>query len=673
MIHTQARAAVGIILENGVLKGHCVFIADGIAVTCTHVLPSKSRYPSQGVQVYLPAHNEQITAQVIALQPYKGGAFKGTDIALLRVKEGFRVPDYVPLETSSKARARDDSVLLRFLGIGDPGNTIACAIKDSSGNFIVIEGADKIIKGDSGTGVFYRDYGSNLLGIVVAAQGNVTSSTSVYAIPASEIALFLNDVMKRVKTGGAAKFLQIFFAEVTKLTSVGNSWGNIKAIIEPLIEGAKSTLAVDECDWRVDEVDAIALLYEALTDLISMDQAPSLAAIPSVLQEIAAQQNLDRVDSGAYPVLPGEKINVDDPTKRLLQQARSKTQECLSEKFLPPDALQALTNLDNALFLAISSGKFIPRDLSRRADLVARRVQLRFDFGLRLILFAIGRRADLAQPGTIFLDSHEDWAPQMVVIPLPDNRDFMMGSPDTEIHRDKDERQILAPIKKPYAMARYPITFGQFRAYCRAAGRLFPPELESIVHKDRDNLPATYVSWNDAAMWCRWISAETGDLDYRLPTEPEWEYACRADQSGRNTTPYSPSVAKKGKGLSIEADEANCSSEIYVQDAPKRVANGGVAPVNRIGYGPNAFGMFQMHGNIDEWCFEIYEEDYSNILALGLEVHHKTTKTDGLRVVRGGNYTNSSNSLRSAFRCNDAEDDRTETIGFRPIRRFDVA
>ena len=102
MIHPDARKAIGLVLSNGRLNGHCVFFSDRLAVTCTHVLPLQVAEIGKEVQIYLLESEEELAAQVVAFSPGTIG-FKGADIAILRVNGASVSPTFVPLELSLKS------------------------------------------------------------------------------------------------------------------------------------------------------------------------------------------------------------------------------------------------------------------------------------------------------------------------------------------------------------------------------------------------------------------------------------------------------------------------------------------------------------------------------------------------------------------------------------------
>jgi formylglycine-generating enzyme required for sulfatase activity len=169
-------------------------------------------------------------------------------------------------------------------------------------------------------------------------------------------------------------------------------------------------------------------------------------------------------------------------------------------------------------------------------------------------------------------------------------------------------------------------------------------------------LPADQVSWGDAHKWCAEVQKRTL-APVRLPTEAEWEYACRAGTE----TPYycgtklTPDVA--------QFDTTNGGGAATQSAQPKTTA-----PVGT--HKPNAFGLYDMHGNVSEWVEDNFHDDYSGAPADG-EMVWTNPQNTFLHVHRGGSYNNKAPSCRSAMReagGSDTEPElRTSTIGFRVV------
>ena len=197
---------------------------------------------------------------------------------------------------------------------------------------------------------------------------------------------------------------------------------------------------------------------------------------------------------------------------------------------------------------------------------------------------------------------------EMVLVPAGK---FMMGSPASEKNRSGDEAKHEVILTKSYYMGKYAVTQEQWEAVMGDN----PSETKGA------KLPVTYVSWNDCKKFIKKLNGITKGK-YRLPTEAEWEYACRAG----TTTAYS-------FGAKITPKDANYND------------SGIEEPVAVGSYKPNAFGLYDLHGNVWEWC-EDWKADYPK----GSVIDPKgPAKGDG-RVLRGGSFLNSVSYARSSSR-----------------------
>ena len=240
---------------------------------------------------------------------------------------------------------------------------------------------------------------------------------------------------------------------------------------------------------------------------------------------------------------------------------------------------------------------------------------------------------DIQVPGLIFRDIDALWCPEMVVIP-PGK--FMMGSPEEEPGRNDDEgphHQVA--IAKSYAIGRFPVTFEEFDFFCDATSR----EKLGDSGWGRGQRPVINVSWNDAKAYCLWLSGQTGN-SYRLPSESEWEYACRAG-----------SVSAYSFGEVLDEMQAN--------------VNGRVEKTSEVGaFTANAFKLFDMHGNVWEWCEDFYHGSYQKVPSNG----EPMLLASGLRVLRGGSWVFGSRDARAACRYSLPPAVKFDSLGFRCLR-----
>ncbi|MGK7942752.1 MAG: formylglycine-generating enzyme family protein [Crocosphaera sp.] len=186
----------------------------------------------------------------------------------------------------------------------------------------------------------------------------------------------------------------------------------------------------------------------------------------------------------------------------------------------------------------------------------------------------------------------------MILIP---SGTFIMGSPESEkdsLDRERPQHQVTVPI---FFMGRYPITQAQWKAV--AAMPQIERELDSELSRFKgDKRPVDNVSWHDAIEWCARLSVHT-KRNYRLPSEAEWEYACRA----RTTTPFH-------FGETISTDLANYNGSVDDYGAYGRGEKGvyrrETTDVDFFGVA-NDFGLSDMHGNVWEWCLDPWHSDYN--------------------------------------------------------------
>ena len=180
-------------------------------------------------------------------------------------------------------------------------------------------------------------------------------------------------------------------------------------------------------------------------------------------------------------------------------------------------------------------------------------------------------------------------------------------------------------------MGRYAVTFEQYDRFAKATGRKLP----GACGWGRRSRPIMKVSWFDATTYAQWLNDITGE-DFRLPTEAEWEYACRAGTK----TDYS-------FGEKITKEQANFDR-----------SNNRTMPVGS--YQPNPFGLYEMHGNVWEWCADWYDRYPTG------KVKDPMGPDNGkYRVLRGGSWFVNAGLTRSTSRACDEPGERDHSRGFR--------
>jgi len=214
---------------------------------------------------------------------------------------------------------------------------------------------------------------------------------------------------------------------------------------------------------------------------------------------------------------------------------------------------------------------------------------------------------------------------------------FTMGSPPEELNRYKSEGPQHGVTLSPFLMGRYPITQAQWKAIALRKDLQVERSLEANPSRfEGDDHPVERVSWDEAVEFCARFSQLTGHT-YRLPSEAEWEYACRAG----TTTPFH-------FGETITSDLANYRGTSGYGDGPTGVYQERTTPVNHFHSLANAFGLCDMHGNVFEWCQDYWHGSYENAPTDGSA--WSSGSESGLRVTRGGSWYFNPRYCRSAYR-----------------------
>ncbi|KQV59480.1 bifunctional serine/threonine-protein kinase/formylglycine-generating enzyme family protein [Duganella sp. Root336D2] len=254
--------------------------------------------------------------------------------------------------------------------------------------------------------------------------------------------------------------------------------------------------------------------------------------------------------------------------------------------------------------------------------------------------------------------------PDLVLIPTGR---FQMGSSDHE-HKiavkagaqktwlDKELPAHWVGIGQSFALGRYPVTVGEWRAFVKATGWQSKMDVDwqqpGFAQDDRH--PVVCVSWYDAQLYLQWLSEKTGQ-EYRLPSETEWEYACRAGSH----TAFS-------FGDEITPEHANYDGHFTYNDGPKGNSHGGTTRVGS--YQPNPWGLFDMHGNVWEWTQDTVHDNY-----LGAPIDGSAWEQGGdqaRRILRGGAWLYQPRYLRSALRNGYSALLANDVVGFRVARKL---
>jgi formylglycine-generating enzyme required for sulfatase activity len=225
---------------------------------------------------------------------------------------------------------------------------------------------------------------------------------------------------------------------------------------------------------------------------------------------------------------------------------------------------------------------------------------------------------------------------------------FLMGSPDTEEKRYDDEGPQHRVTVPSFFMGKFPVTQAQWHAVANlpAVHRALDPAPSYFEGDDR---PVEQVSWEEAMEFCQRLAQKTG-RPYRLPSEAEWEYACRAG----TTTPFH-------FGETITPELVNYDGNYPYGTAPEGAYREETTPVGSFKVA-NAFGLYDMHGNVWEWCHSLYEP-----YPYRAEDGREDESDSGSRVLRGGAFHYVALDVRCASRGRYDPDDRDNDLGFRVV------
>lgn len=292
------------------------------------------------------------------------------------------------------------------------------------------------------------------------------------------------------------------------------------------------------------------------------------------------------------------------------------------------------------------------------------------------------------KPGQVFADRFVDasgQAPAMVVVPTGK---FLMGSPDGEPGHDADEAPMHeVQVDKGFAMARSPVTIGEFRDFVRSSG--YVPQSQTMgggtVYDEQsgslrddpnvtwqddyagkpgqDRLPVINVSWNDAKAYADWLSKRSGKK-YRLPSEAEFEYALRAG----STTRYwwgDSNPSSRIENLTGGGDRSGSGRRWSNAFSGYKDGFWGPSPV--MSFTPNPFGLYDMGGNVSEWVADCWHDNYVRAPRTAEAwVNPGCTR----RVIRGGSWGSAPDMVRSAYRQGATADLRNARVGFRIVREL---
>lgn len=260
------------------------------------------------------------------------------------------------------------------------------------------------------------------------------------------------------------------------------------------------------------------------------------------------------------------------------------------------------------------------------------------------------------RPGESFRECAKN-CPEMVVIP---EGKFIMGSPETEKGRGNDEWPRHEVKVKRFAVGKFTVTFNEWQECVNLDD--CPAVSDSGWGKDKR--PVINVSWDEAQFYVAWLKRLT-HKDYRLLTEAEWEFAARAGTMTAYSFGDDPAkLCEYGNFADVSLRRANEGTN---KNTPTSdiCDDGNAGPAEVQSYKPNGYGLYDMHGNVNQWTADCYQKTYEGAPTDGAAVEMSGCKS---RVARGGSWLINPQNLRSAFRNWNDPKGRNNNIGFRLAR-----
>jgi formylglycine-generating enzyme required for sulfatase activity len=412
-------------------------------------------------------------------------------------------------------------------------------------------------------------------------------------------------------------------------------FGNTRQFILDLIEGIRDL--PDPSRWSEEHFDHLLNVQLALD--YTLRHADPGAGVDTIhfgslvpLLRALAALLVGRQVSDAYSVIDYNKL------ARYVRQVREAIRN-LPTTDIPPPVRYKVKVLDQYLEIAERSARI---NLKHVDDMAARIRQ--YQLGAlhkieRLTAVLIGKRLDRAPNLAMFRDELQGggFGPELVIIPAGQ---FQMGSAEGE-GEDDEHPQHEVRIAKRFAVGVCPATRGEFAAFHEASTYTLEDDRwrNPRIRQDNDH-PVINVSWYDSHAYVGWLKEKSGGKPYRLLSEAEWEYCCRAGTGSAYET-----------GDSITPAQANFESR---------------GTTSAFKFAPNAWRLRGMHGNVWEWCQDSWHDNYNG--------HPPTDGSawnggdESLRVLRGGSWRNNPQNIRSATRNKLYREGRMLEIGFRVAR-----
>ena len=396
---------------------------------------------------------------------------------------------------------------------------------------------------------------------------------------------------------------------------------------------------------------------------LAAEQAAMRAKEELRQKQLAAQRKANADAAAAAQLVRERERREKDKADRLVADAaKRERKEALRQQLLERRAADAELNRlakeeqQRAALQAKAAAAYRAEQLRARAEMAART-------GAELPTAG----SPVADIEGVLRDRFADGigtGPELVMIPTGR---FQMGSPEHERKKameagsqkawlDRETPQHWVGIEQPIALGRYPVTVGQWRDFAQATGWRPQGEFDWAApgFAQGADHPVVGVSWNDTQQYLAWLGAMTGQA-YRLPSEAEWEYACRA---GTRT------AFSFGDGIS--AALANYDGNYSYNGSPKGIYRKGTSRVGE--FAPNPWGLYDMHGNVWEWVQDVVHDNYDGAPITGQAWEEGGDQAR--RMLRGGAWQYNPRYLRSAVRNGSAATLSNGIIGFRVARNL---
>ena len=400
-------------------------------------------------------------------------------------------------------------------------------------------------------------------------------------------------------------------------------------------------------------------------DDLAARQAAAQARAEKAAQVEAAKRKAEEQAALARVVVARQRKEQEQIAQREAETARRARRVILREQLRARrelDAAKARAEQDEAqkkASQAKAAAAYLAEQQRARAEQAARNQA-------ELSQLLPSATSPVADTHGIFRDRLRDESEGPELILIATGR-FHMGSPEHErkvataagaqrLWLDREKPQHWVGIEQPIAMGRYPVTVGEWRRFARDTGWERPVDIDwqAPGFTQTDTHPVVGVSWNDVQLYLAWLCDETRQR-YRLPTEAEWEYACRAGTRTAFST-----------GETINASQANYDASFSYNGGATGVFRRWTTPVGS--FPPNPWGLLDMHGNVWEWVQDVVHDNYDG--APGDGSAWMTGGDPSRHILRGGCWLYHPRYLRSALRNGFSATMANDIVGFRVVREL---